>query len=302
MSRRLQQSERMKAAAVQLRAGFDLCRPCVLSSLAFSLMTVCVKQLGGRLPVAEVVLCRALISVVLTCVGLKLANVSPWGERRGLLLLRGLCGSLALLCFFEAITVLPLASATVLQYTYPTFTALAAALFLGEQLRPSIVLAVLLGWAGIMLVAQPDWLNGGMTTLPMTAIVIALGGAVFTALAYVCVRRLSSTEHPLVIILYFPMLSVPLTLPLVARHGVMPLGAEWIWLLGVGVFTQLGQIWVTEGLSRMPAARATSINYVQVVFAALWGWLVFSESLNEWVITGSILVLISTLVSLAARR
>tara|TARA_B100000085_G_scaffold136745_1_gene124580 strand:- start:27 stop:935 length:909 start_codon:yes stop_codon:yes gene_type:complete len=302
MSRRLQQSERMKAAAVQLRAGFDLCRPCVLSSLAFSLMTVCVKQLGGRLPVAEVVLCRALISVVLTCVGLKLANVSPWGERRGLLLLRGLCGSLALLCFFEAITVLPLASATVLQYTYPTFTALAAALFLGEQLRPSIVLAVLLGWAGIMLVAQPDWLNGGMTTLPMTAIVIALGGAVFTALAYVCVRRLSSTEHPLVIILYFPMLSVPLTLPLVARHGVMPLGAEWIWLLGVGVFTQLGQIWVTEGLSRMPAARATSINYVQVVFAALWGWLVFSESLNGWVITGSILVLISTLVSLAARR
>ena len=96
------------------------------------------------MPVAEVVLCRALISVVLTCVGLKLANVSPWGERRGLLLLRGLCGSLALLCFFEAITVLPLASATVLQYTYPTFTALAAALFLGEQLRRSIVLAVLL--------------------------------------------------------------------------------------------------------------------------------------------------------------
>ena len=265
-------------------------------------MTVCVKQLWGRLPVAEVVLCRALISVVLTAVGLKLANVSPWGERRGLLLLRGLCGSLALLCFFEAITVLPLASATVLQYTYPTFTALAAAVFLGERLRRSIVLAVLLGWGGIMLVAQPDWLSRGMTTLPMTAIVIALGGAVFTALAYVCVRRLSSTEHPLVIILYFPMLSVPLTLPLVAHEGVMPLGAEWIWLLGVGVFTQLGQIWVTEGLSRMPAARATSINYVQVVFAALWGWLVFSESLNAWVISGSILVLISTLVSLAARR
>ena len=265
-------------------------------------MTVCVKQLGGRLPVAEVVLCRALISVVLTSVGLKLANVSPWGERRGLLLLRGLCGSLALLCFFEAITVLPLASATVLQYTYPTFTALAAALFLGEQLRRSILLAVLLGWAGIMLVAQPDWLSGRMTTLPMEAIVIALGGAVFTALAYVCVRRLSSTEHPLVIILYFPMLSVPLTLPLVARHGVMPQGAEWIWLLGIGVFTQLGQIWVTEALSRMPAARATSINYVQVVFAALWGWLVFSESLNGWMITGSIFVLISTLVSFAARR
>ena len=78
-------------------------RALILSSLAFSLMTVCVKQLNSRLPVAEIVLCRALISIVLTAVGLRLAGVSPWGQRRGLLVARGVLGSLALLCFFEAI-------------------------------------------------------------------------------------------------------------------------------------------------------------------------------------------------------
>lgn len=274
----------------------------ILSSLAFSLMTVCVKQLDGRLPVPEIVLSRALISVGLTGLGLQRARVSPWGQHTGWLLARGICGSLALLCFFEAITTLPLASATVLQYTYPTFTAVAAAIVLREQLRRSIAVAILLGWIGITLVAQPDWLNAGLEKLPTTAVLIALGGAFFTALAYVCVRHLSSREHPLVIILYFPVLSIPLTLPMVIRNGVLPMGGEWLWLLGIGVFTQLGQIWVTRGLSLMPAAQATSINYIQVVFAALWGYLWFAEGLSLWIVIGGILVLASTLVSLQARQ
>lgn len=276
-------------------------RSLILSSLAFSLMTVCVKQLDGRLPVPEIVMSRALISIGLTALGLVRAGISPWGTHLGWLLARGICGSLALLFFFEAITTLPLASATVLQYTYPTFTAIAAALVLGEQLRRSIAVAVLLGWIGITLVAQPEWLSGGIEELPATAVLIALGGALFTALAYVCVRHLSSREHPLVIILYFPILSLPLTLPMVIRDGVMPHGVEWFWLMGVGVLTQLGQIWVTRGLSLMPAAQATSINYIQVVFAALWGYLWFSEGLTSWIVIGGVMVLASTLVSLQAR-
>ena len=277
-------------------------RALILSSLAFSLMTVCVKQLNSRLPVAEIVLCRALISIVLTAVGLRLAGVSPWGQRRGLLVARGLVGSLALLCFFEAIDQLPLASATVLQYTYPTFTAVAALLLLGEPLRRRISAAVLLGWIGVTLVVQPQWLTGTAQPAQLIPALIGIGGALMTALAYVSVRRLSQTEHPLVIILYFPMISVPLTLPWVLQQGVWPQGIEWFWLLGVGVMTQLGQIWVTEGLRCLPAARATSINYVQVVFAAGWGWLWFSETISAWQVGGGMLVLAATLISLSARR
>ena len=188
-------------------------RALILSSLAFSLMTVCVKQLNSRLPVAEIVLSRALISIVLTAVGLRIAGVCPWGHRRGLLVARGVLGSLALLCFFEAINQLPLASATVLQYTYPTFTAVAALLLLGEPLRRRIITAVLLGWIGVTLVVQPQWLTGTAQPAQLIPALIGIAGALMTALAYVSVRRLSETEHPLVIILYFPMISVPLTLP-----------------------------------------------------------------------------------------
>ena len=284
------------------RAEMQGARSLVLSSLAFSLMTVCVKQLGGRLPVSEIVLVRSLVSIGLTGLAMRISRVSPLGQNRRLLLVRGLCGSVALLCFFHAIAQLPLASATVLQYTYPTFTAIAAWLLLGETLRRRIALAVVVGWIGVICVIQPPWIGTGLTGLALMPALVAVAGALFTALAYVSVRRLSRTEHPLVIILYFPMVSIPLTLPAVLQQGVWPTGMDWLWLLGVGVLTQLGQIWVTQGLSRLPAARATSLNYVQVVFAATWGWIWFEEGVTALSLLGAVLVLAASCISLSARR
>lgn len=277
-------------------------RALVLSSLAFSLMTVCVKQLGGRIPVTEIVLARSVISIMLTGVGLRMAGVNPLGNNRGLLLARGLAGSLALLCFFQAVTSLPLASATVLQYTYPTFTAGAAWILLAEPLRRRIGLAVAVGWIGVVLVIQPQWIGNGMATLALIPVLLGLAGALCTALAYVCVRKLSVTEHPLVIILYFPLVSIPISLPGVIQQGVMPSGLDWLWLIGVGVLTQLGQIWVTRGLSCLPAARATSLNYVQVVFAATWGWIWFHETVNLLTLAGASLVLMASCISISAKR
>ena len=284
------------------RAEMQGARSLVLSSLAFSLMTVCVKQLGGRLPVSEIVLVRSLVSIGLTGLAMRISRVSPLGQNRRLLLVRGLCGSVALLCFFQAIAQLPLASATVLQYTYPTFTAIAAWLLLGETLRRRIALAVVVGWIGVICVIQPPWIGAGLTGLALMPALVAVAGALFTALAYVSVRRLSRTEHPLVIILYFPMVSIPLTLPAVLQQGVWPTRMDWLWLLGVGVLTQLGQIWVTQGLSRLPAARATSLNYVQVVFAATWGWIWFEEGVTALSLLGAVLVLAASCISLSARR
>ena len=277
-------------------------RALVLSSLAFSLMTVCVKQLGGRIPVSEIVLVRSVVSIALTGTAMALGGINPLGSNRRLLLLRGICGSIALLCFFEAITSLPLASATVLQYTYPTFTAGAAWLLLGERLRRRIGIAVVMGWIGVVMVIEPEWLGAGQVGLAMQPPMAALGGALFTALAYVCVRRLSTKEHPLVIILYFPLVSIPLTLPMVIKDGVWPFGLDWAWLLGVGVLTQLGQIWVTKGLSCLPAARATSLNYVQVLFAASWGWIWFNESITAFTCIGAALVLSASIISLSSRQ
>jgi drug/metabolite transporter (DMT)-like permease len=270
------------------------------SALSFSLMSVCVKQLGGRLPVAEVVLARALITLVITSLLLAREGLAPWGRRRGLLVVRGLIGTGALLCVFAGIARLPLATATVLQYTYPTVTAVLGWLLLHERVGRRLAVAVLLGWVGVMLVVEPGWVAAAdPRALDVAAVLIALTGAVLTSLAYVCVRTLGRSEHPLVIVFYFPLLSVPATLPLVALDPVMPRGEEWLWLLGVGVFTQLGQVWITRGLTLLPAARATAISYVQVVFASAWGLMFFAEPVDGWMVAGALCVLAATVLSLS---
>ncbi|MEB3333308.1 MAG: DMT family transporter [Synechococcaceae cyanobacterium] len=263
------------------------------SALFFSLMSVCVKRVGHRIPVQEVVLVRALVSVALSLLLLRQAGVAPWGNRRALLVLRGLLGSLALLAVFAALTRLPLASATLLQYTYPTLTALMAWLWLAERVRSRLWLAMALGWIGVLLVAQP----GGARPLDALGVTVALGGALLTALAYVSVRALGSSEHPLVIVFYFPLISIPLTLPLVLLNPVLPSPVELGWMVAVGILTQLGQLGLTRGLVSLPAARATALSYAQVAFASLWGWWIFGESMTPLTLAGAALILTASLLS-----
>ena len=274
----------------------------VASALSFSLMGVCVKQVGGRIPVAEVVFARAIVSVALSWWLLHRAGIPAWGKRRWLLIWRGAIGTAALVCVYAALAALPLAAATVLQYLYPPFTALLAWLMLGEPIGKRVLAAMALGWLGVLLVAQPAGLLQGGATLAPVPVLIAVAGALFTAFAYVSVRSLGTSEHPLVIVFYFPLVALPLSLPLVALNPVLPTPAELLWLVGVGVFTQLGQVYLTRSLTALPAARATAISYVQVLFAGGWGWLLFGESIDSWTIAGAGLVLAATLVSLSHSR
>ena len=306
------------------------------SALSFSLMGVCVKALGQRLPVVEVVMGRAVISLALSLGLLHRAGLSPWGNRRGLLVLRGVIGTAALYCVYGAIQALPLGEATVIQYLHPTFTALLAWLLLGERLSPQILLAILLGWLGVGLLTHPLHLGephpaglhlgtlplGGLQPgtmhpgaqqaglaaadlaqggLPQAAVLLAVAGALLTALAYVSVRALGRSEDPLVVIFYFPLVGLALTLPLVLLNPVLPTGPELVALGGVGLFTQLGQLGLTKGLMGLPAARATALSYVQVPLASLWGLWFFHDRPSPDSLVAALLVLAATVISLRSR-
>ena len=280
------------------------------SALSFSLMGVCVKAVGSRIPVAEVVLARSAVSLVLSILMLRQAGLEPWGSRRGLLVLRGVIGTAALLCVFGALTQLPLAPATVLQYLQPTFTALLAWLLLRERVGMRVLLGAVLGLLAVALLSSPQELAGLLgplaepllghreVPLPLGGVLLALGGALFSACAYVSVRALGRSEHPLVIVFYFPLVGLVMTAPLVLVRPVWPTAAEALALVGVGLFTQLGQIGITKGLLGMPAARATAMSYGQVPLAALWGWLFFREPLDPDTAVAAGLVLAATLLSL----
>lgn len=268
----------------------------------FSVMSLLVKTAGARLPVSELVLVRAVVTLVLSAGMLWHAGVAPWGRRHGRLVLRGVFGFCALLCFYYALTHLPIADATVLQYMNPVFTALLAAAVLGERLALGEIAATLVSFAGVVLVARPSALVGGGAALPVHAVLVALLGAACSAAAYVTVRSMGRSEHPLVVVFYFPLVSVPLAIPAVLPVWVWPRAWEWTVLLGVGIATQIAQVYLTRGLQLEPAGRATAVGYLQVVFAALWGLLFFGERPGLWTMGGTLLVVAGTLALTAVRQ
>ena len=268
----------------------------VAAAFYFSLMSVFVKLAGRTLPSSEIVFFRAAVSLVLTSILLRRAGISPWGHRRGLLFLRGLLGFLGLLCFFSAITRLPLADVTVIHYTNPVLTALLAALLLGEGIHRRDMVGLALSLAGVILVARPGFLFGAATALDPGAVTLAMGGAVFSALAYTTVRKLGQTEHYLVVVFWFPLVATPGSIPLMLEQAIMPAGMAWIWLLGVGLATQAAQIHLTRGLHAEKAGRAMSMSYIQILFAAVLGALVFGDLPGPWTWLGAGLVVAGTLV------
>jgi drug/metabolite transporter (DMT)-like permease len=273
------------------------------SAFAFAVMGALAKAAGQRLPVGEIVLARALVSLVLSLAILRRAGVDPFGKRRLRLMARGTIGALGLVCVFYAVTRLPLAEATVIQYLHPVFTAVLAALVLRERAGRGLALSLALGAAGVLAVARPAFLFGGAAApLPPVALAAAVAGAFLSACAYVAVRHLAATEHPVVIVFYFAWVAVVGALPLVARALVWPEGPEWLLLLGVGVAAQVGQVAMTHGLRLQPASRATALSYLQVVFAAALGALFFGEVPGAWTALGALLILGGTLVAIREGR
>lgn len=272
-----------------------------LGAFWFSVMSLLVKVAGQRLPSMEIVLARAVISLVLSYGLLRRAGVGLWGTNRKLLVLRGALGFGALACFYYALVHLPLAEATTIQYMNPVFTALLAGWLLRERVGRWEMACVMASLAGVVLIARPGFLFGGsVAALDPLVVGIALAGALLSASAYVTVRRLGQSEHPLVIVFYFPLIATPATLPFVAPVAIWPRGWEWLVLLGVGVSTQIGQVYMTRGLQLEPAGRATAIGYLQIVFAGVWGAIFFAEYPDAWSIAGVLLIIGSTL-ALAAR-
>jgi drug/metabolite transporter (DMT)-like permease len=271
----------------------------LLSALGFALMAVCVKlSFAEGIPLLEIVAARALVSIFLSYLDVKRKRISIWGENRPLLFARGLVGALSLICVYYAVITMPLAEATVIQYLHPAFAALLAFLFLGEHLKKATFVSILLSFAGILLVSRPVFLFGlSDATLPTLSVIMAVLGAFGSAIAYVLVRRLSQTEDSSVIIFYFPLVALPIAVLGLGDQFVMPSGIGWLYLLLVGIFTQVGQIGLTKAMQTETAARATAFSYTQVVFSALLGWWVFAEEPALNVYVGAALIILGAYIN-----
>ncbi|MCO5230876.1 MAG: DMT family transporter [Chitinophagales bacterium] len=259
-----------------------------LATLCFSLLSVCVKYIG-HIPAHELIFFRGVITLALSYSHIKSLKIPVFGNNKRLLLARGFWGTAALTCFFFAVQKIPLATAATLQYTAPIFTAIFSIFYLKEKVSSTQWLFILLAMFGVVLI------NGIDGNVNLFYFVLAVLSGVFSGLAYVIVRKLKSTDHPAVIVFYFPFIAVPIMSVWTYFDWVKPNRNDWIFIILIGVLTQLGQFLMTKALQKENAARATSVMFVGTVNAFVFSIFLFNEHYNIYTVLGIIIVTLSVI-------
>jgi drug/metabolite transporter (DMT)-like permease len=240
----------------------------------FSIMDATIKTMLPRLPVPFLVWARWTFQVVAMVIwlGPTLGLGMVKTRRLPLQLLRGLLLISSSLCFFMALSSLPLAEATAINYTTPVLVILLAVLFLGERMTIPRIAFVAAGIVGMLLIVRPgaDLFRG--------ASLLVLCSASFYAVFQI-LTRVMSREDPRVMLLY-PALVGAAVMTVAWPFFGSRLDLAWLdlaKLLMVGVLGTAGHFLLILAFQRAPASALTPFTYVHLVFATLVGWVVFGD-------------------------
>ncbi len=261
----------------------------IVSVFFFSLMSLLVKLISAAIPTGQIVLVRGVVGSLLAYWTIRTLRIPVWGTNKKLLIFRGVTGFGALMCFFWTLIYLPLAEATILFYVSPCLAAIIATIILREPLTMGMVIGFIICILGVIFVIQPEFIFS-VQRLHLPSVAVGILGAILAALAFVSVRKLRETDHAMVIIFYFSFVSALAATPFVAMHYAVPSPAEWLILIGIGICTHTAQVFLTRSLHREPTSRAMGMSYIQVLFAVVWGVVIFGDYPNLLSLAGMMLV------------
>lgn len=267
------------------------------AAAAFSSMSTLLKLASSGLSFEMLVFLRNVFSLLFLVPFLARLRLEGLATRvLHLHLLRALFGVTGIYLFVYAISHLPLAEAVLLNHTSALFVPFIAFLWLGERLTRWVGTALVIGFVGIALILQPS------ASLPSVGTLVGLASGFTTALAVVTIRRNAETEPYQRIVFYFFTLATLVSAVPAALYWQTPTPLQWLMLAGAGLCATLGQLGATKAYSLAPATRIGPYTYVSVVFAALWGWALWSETPGTLSIAGAVLIAIGGALALPRAR
>lgn len=277
----------------------------LLASLSFAVMGGFAKVVSQTLPPVEVTFFRNIFGVILVGLAIYKVPLKQTGGKPFLLLFRGSIGFAALLAYFYIMAHIPLGEAVTYNKTSPIFVAIFAYIFLNEKLHKSAFFAVILGFAGIVLVAQPQ--GGTFDKYDILGIFSGIGAA----LAYTSIRELRKyydtraivmsfmgvgTVAPLILMLLAPYVNVSEDFDWMFAAFVMPQGVEWAYVTAVGISATVSQLLMTKAYELTKAGIVGTISYSNIVFALIIGVMLGDPIPGFWTVLGIILVILSGLL------
>ena len=259
----------------------------LLSAFFFCLMSVFVR-LAGDVPTMQKAFFRNIVAAILAAVLLARSKGGFSFQRKNLpdLLLRSSIGTAGILCNFWAVDHLRIADANILNKLSPFFAILMSIFILKEKPNRIEWLSVLLAFIGAAFVAKP---SAGIASFP--ALIAILGG--FTAgTAYTYVRKLGlEGERGPVVVMFFSAFSTLVLLPNLLLHYHPMTMKQLIFLIFAGMSAAGGQLSITTAYQNAPARDISVFDYSQVVYAAIFGLILFGEIPDVWSIAGYIIII-----------
>lgn len=269
----------------------------VLSALFYSLISVCVKWIGGTLPTMEIVFFRALVMLLLGTGSMAVKHQRPGKRHLTLLFLRGLSGAMGAFTYYAAVSMIPLTETMALVNLSPFIVSILAALFLKEKLLKSHLVALLVSFAGALCIIRP---NIGAVSI---GCLVAFASALITGCSYTLVRKLKQDVDTPTIVFYYNVVSVAVSLPVMLAEGfVVPNGAEWIKLLCLGLSALLFNYFNTSAYKYAPAGEISLYNYLSIIFSSAFGILLWREYLVPATVAGVALIFAGAFLSFQEGR
>ncbi|MFA7269061.1 MAG: DMT family transporter [Sterolibacterium sp.] len=276
----------------------------IAASLLFACMGACVKLGSAQFSAAELVFYRGVISLLLIYGYVRVAKLSVATRYWRTHVSRSIAGFVALMLYFQSISMIPLAMAVTLNYTSPLFLALLLVFWKRERVGPLLLVALAAGFAGVILLLRPSWhselLTGGLC---------GLASGMIASIAYLNVRKLGELGEPeWRTVFYFFLITVLGSLPWIftgiwtgqALHAID--GHGWLLLLGVGGLGSLAQICMTRAFKHGKTLVSASLAYSNVVFAGLLGMWLWDERLPLVAQIGVGLILVSGILATTLSR
>jgi len=260
----------------------------VLSALTVPMIGVFVRMASEELDNGMVVFLRNLLGLVLVLpffLRHKFEKIRSAKKRAHAL--RGVLSAIAIAMYFMTLAHMPLANATVLQFTAPMFLPLAAWPLLGEKPGPGAMALLLVAFAGAWLVSEPERSGFGV----MTA--IGLGSAAIGAATMAYGRRMTDTETPMTLMFYFALYTTLATTAWMLAFGHWQLPSlRCVLALGVGGFLgNMAQVWVMRAYCALPSTEIAALKYLSIPVTVAVAWVMYEElpGLTGWAGIGLIL-------------
>ncbi len=260
----------------------------VVTGFNFVAVTAIVKHVGDDLPAAQAAFLRYILGLVFLIPMIRpilAARLTPRQLR--LFGVRGLVHTVAVILWFFAMTRIPIAEVTAMNYLSPIYITLGAALFLGEKLPPRRLAAVIVALIGALIILRP-----GVKVIDPGHIAM-LGTAVGFAAGYLIAKQLSGEVSAVVVV---GMLSITVTIglaPFALAVWVTPTLGQLGWMFLVACFATAGHYTMTLAFAAAPLTVTQPVTFLQLVWAVLLGYLAFNEAVDGWVILGGAIIMAS---------